>query len=79
MSHRCSKNFWDRREFLFKSGGGISGLALAYLLNGDNLLAAGPASSDACSAAATGVNPYAPKAPHFKPRAIFGIEARCCN
>ena len=40
MSHRCSRNFWDRREFLFRSGGGISGLALAYLLNQDGLLAA---------------------------------------
>ena len=33
MSHRCSRHFWDRREFLFRSGGGISGLALAYLLD----------------------------------------------
>ena len=73
MSHRCSKNFWDRREFLFKSGGGISGLALAYLLGGEHLLAA-PAVSDACSAAATGVNPYAPKPPHFKPRATAVIS-----
>jgi len=71
MSHRCNKNFWDRREFLFKSGGGISGLALAYLLGRDDLLAA-PA--DACSAAAVGVNPYAPKAPHFKPRATSVIS-----
>ena len=71
MSHRCNKNFWDRREFLFKSGGGISGLALAYLLGRDNLLAA-PA--DACAAAAVGVNPYAPKAPHFKPRATSVIS-----
>ena len=35
MSHRCSRHFWDRREFLFRSGGGISGLALAYLLDRD--------------------------------------------
>jgi hypothetical protein len=40
MSHRCSRNFWDRREFLFRSGGGISGLALAYLLDRQGLLAA---------------------------------------
>ena len=65
MSHRCNRNFWDRREFLFRSGGGISGLALAYLLDRHNLLAA----DDACAAAAVGVNPYAPKPPHFKPRA----------
>ncbi len=74
MSHGRSKNFWDRREFLFKSGGGISGLALASLLGADNLLAAGPAGSDACAAAATGANPYAPKAPHFKPRATNVIS-----
>src|SRR5438132_2145870 len=74
MSHRCNKNFWDRREFLFKSGGGISGLALAYLLNRDNLLMAAPASSDACAAPPVGGNPYAPKDPHFKPRATAVIS-----
>jgi hypothetical protein len=70
MSHRCSRNFWNRREFLFRSGGGISGLALAYLLDRHDLLAA----DDACAAAAVGVNPYAPKAPHFKPRATAVIS-----
>ena len=74
MSHRCSKNFWDRREFLFKSGGGISGLALAYLLNQDHLLASPAPASDACAAPAVGNNPYAPKAPHFKPRATAVIS-----
>ncbi|RPI56800.1 MAG: DUF1501 domain-containing protein [Acidobacteria bacterium] len=74
MSHRCNKNFWDRREFLFKSGGGISGLALAYLLGRDNLLAAPPVETDACAAKAVGVNPYAPKAPHHKPRATAVIS-----
>ena len=34
------KNFWSRRDFLFKSGGGISGLALAYLLDQEGLLGA---------------------------------------
>ena len=43
MSHQCRRNFWDRREFLFTSGGGISGLALAYLLGQDDLLAASAA------------------------------------
>src|ERR1700730_13166966 len=74
MSHRCSKNFWDRREFLFKSGGGISGLALAYLLDRDNLLAAASTGSDACAGPAVGNNPYAPKAPHFAPRATAVIS-----
>ena len=68
MSHHCTRHFWDRREFLFKSGGGISGLALAYLLNGDRLLA-DATQSQGCSAPVTGATPYAPKAPHFAPRA----------
>ncbi|HEY7286209.1 MAG TPA: DUF1501 domain-containing protein [Vicinamibacterales bacterium] len=76
MSHRCRQHFWDRREFLFRSGGGISGLALAYLLDQQGWLtaeaAAGP--TDACTAAAVGVNPYAPKSPHFKPRATSVIS-----
>src|SRR5689334_25059910 len=58
------KNIWSRRDFLFQSGGGISGLALAYLLNQDGLLAAG-----ACDAKVSGYNPYAAKKPHFAPRA----------
>jgi hypothetical protein len=57
------KHFWNRRDFLFQAGGGVSGLALAWLLNQDRLLGA------ACDAKASGPNPYAPKAPHFKPRA----------
>ena len=77
MSHRCSKHFWDRREFLFRSGGGISGLALAYLLDRHGLLTGEPAhaaADDSCSAATVGVNPYAPKPPHFKPRATAVIS-----
>ena len=31
-SMQTSKTFWSRRDFLFRSGGGVSGLALAYLL-----------------------------------------------
>src|SRR5215218_9713870 len=73
MSHRRNRHFWDRREFLFRSGGGISGLALAYLLGRDGLLAAAPG-ADACAAAAPGANPYAPKAPHFTPRATAVIS-----
>ena len=33
------KNFRSRRDFLFESCGGISGLGLAYLLQQDGLLA----------------------------------------
>jgi uncharacterized protein (DUF1501 family) len=77
MSHRCSRHFWDRREFLFRSGGGISGLALAYLLDRQGLLSAeqaGATAADSCAATAVGVNPYASKPPHFKPRATAVIS-----
>ncbi len=61
------KHFWSRRDFLFQSGGGISGLALACLLNQAGLL--GAETESACNAKAQGYNPYAPKKPHFAPRA----------
>ncbi len=62
-----TKHFWSRRDFLFQAGGGVSGLALAHLLEQQGLLAAEP--SAACNAKALGNNPYALKPPHFKPRA----------
>ena len=71
------KNFWSRRDFLFQSGGGITGLALAYLLNQDGLLGATPNEATdvaACDAKATGYNPYAPRQPHFAPRATRVIS-----
>src|SRR5215469_14729681 len=60
------KHIWSRRDFLFQSGGGIGGVSLAYLLSQDGLLGAG---TGACDAKASGFNPYAPKPPHFAPRA----------
>jgi hypothetical protein len=62
-----TRYFWSRRDFLFQAGGGISGVALAHLLNQQGLIAAEP--SAACSAKPIGSNPYALKPPHFKPRA----------
>jgi hypothetical protein len=59
-----STGFWSRREFLFRTGGGVPGLALASLLHQDGLLAAG-----ACDAKGSGYNPYAPKPAHFAARA----------
>ena len=60
------KRFRSRREFLFESGGGISGLALAWLLDQDGLLAS---DDSACSNAPAAANPMAPRKPHFPPRA----------
>src|SRR5258705_3441095 len=71
---KACKACWSRRDFLFRSGGGVSGLALAYLLNEDRLLADAVADAGACDAKPAGFNPYAPKAPHFKPRATSVIS-----
>ncbi len=60
------KRFRSRREFLFESGGGISGMALAWLLNQDGLLAS---DEDACSNSSSTPNPFASRKPHFPPRA----------
>ncbi len=72
LCHRRAgkRRFVSRRDFLFEAGSGISGLALAYLLNQDGLLAAAPTGPSACAAPeAFAGSPYAPKPPHFKPRA----------
>src|SRR5882762_6956156 len=74
---KTCKTCWSRREFLFQSGGGVSGLALAYLLNQDKLLAGDNVdvvNRGACEARPIGFNPYAPKPPHFKPRATAVIS-----
>jgi hypothetical protein len=56
--------FVSRRKFLFEAGGGISGVALASLLGQQGLLAA----PSGCQAGNI-ESPFAPKKPHFEPRA----------
>src|SRR5688572_33261510 len=69
MNSCCGPNGPDtrptsRRQFLRHAGGGFGMLALAALLNRDNLLAATPRTSTASLA-----NPFAPKSPHFAAKA----------
>jgi hypothetical protein len=61
--------FVSRRDFLFRAGEGIGGIALAYLLNQDGLAAAPARAEDACASSAGITSPFSPKPPHFKPRA----------
>jgi hypothetical protein len=61
------RTFWSRRDFLFRSGGGIAGLALADLLHRDGRLAAQAVAS--CNASPLGGSPLAPKTPHLAPKA----------
>ena len=63
----------SRRDFLFRSGEGIGGLALAYLLNQDGLLGAG------CENVPGVISPFSPKQPHFKPRAKNVISLFMCG
>ena len=55
----------SRREFLWRSGGGLGGIALASLLGSEGLL------SSVARAAETGLHPGQP---HFKPRAKRVIQ-----
>ncbi len=57
----------SRRDILKAMGTGLGTLGLASVLGEQNLLAAGPAATQPMSAA--GLDPLAPKLPHFRPRA----------
>ena len=60
--------FIDRRKFLFEAGGGLSGVALASLMNQRGLLAA-ESGSGACANSNVTDSPFLPKPPHYAPRA----------
>ncbi len=57
----------SRRDFLFRAGEGVSGVALAAMLAEQGLLA--KEQSSACANAAGIESPLAPRSSHFKPRA----------
>lgn len=61
------RRYISRRELLFKAGEGISGLALAYLLNRETLLAADK--ETACSTTTDAHTPVSPRPTHFPSRA----------
>ena len=64
----------SRRDFLFRAGEGIGGLALASLLNQQGLLAA-----NGCENVAGVKSPFTPKPPHIKPRAKNVISLFMCG
>src|SRR4030095_14792442 len=77
MNHHCGRyeKFTNRRDFLKKAGAGFGLLALADLLQGAGLLAAEPLNSqsakgtDPSPGALSTLNPMAPRAPHYPPKA----------
>ena len=67
ISQTLRRRYISRRDLLFKAGEGISGLALAYLLNRETLLAADK--EIACSATTDAQTPVSPRPTHFTSRA----------
>ena len=64
------QGFESRREFLFRAGGGLSGIALAYLLDQQQLLAAETAPMAGCALGVVSpLSAVSPRAPHFPARA----------
>src|SRR5688500_13880332 len=72
-SSHSRPRYASRRDFLFRAGEGIGGLALAHLLNQDGLLGA-----TGCENVPGVSSPFSPKAPHFKPRAKNVISLFMC-
>ncbi len=66
-------NFKSRRDFLFEAGGGLSGVALAWLMNQQGLLGAATA-GPGCDVRPMPDSANTPKKPHFKPRATSVIS-----
>ena len=64
------QGFASRREFLFQAGGGLSGIALAHLLDQQQLLASEIQSTSSCaSSTAPSQSPVSPRSSHFPARA----------
>ena len=58
-----------RREFLWESGAGFTGLAMTGLLTADKFFAGQANAASAATSPTPFVNPLAPKQPHFKGKA----------
>jgi len=65
----------DRRNFLGDAAGALGSIALANLLAGDNLLA----STDPIRPAIDPKHPYAPRPPHFSPKAKNVLVIFCAG
>ena len=65
LNDHTARRVIARREFLARAGGGIGGLALAYLLGGEGLIGA----MQAAAGTLLPPNPLAPRPPHFPGKA----------
>ena len=59
----------NRRRFLADTGIGLGAIALTHLLNRQGLLAASISGKESIRPVIDPGHPYAPRAPHFPPRA----------
>jgi hypothetical protein len=69
----AGRGLLDRRDFLERSGTGLGAIALAALLSRDGLLRGGEPIRPQIRPDA----PYAPRPPHFQPRASRALEIFC--
>ena len=85
--HECNectgtsrKRFISRRDLLQQAGEGMGGLALAYLLSQNRLLAEPAENKNISCTGSAGVtdSPFLPKPAHFKPRAKSVISLFMC-
>src|SRR3954451_14831402 len=78
---RSKRRFISRRDLLFQAGGGISGIALAALLQREGALAAPATSAPQACLGSAGVtdSPFLAKPPHFKARAKSIISLFMCG
>ena len=67
-SGKPKEKFVSRRDFLFKAGEGISGIALARMLAQDGLLAEPRVEPGACAPVGDVQSPLEPRNSHFEPR-----------
>ena len=75
------QRFISRRDLLYKTGEGIGGIALAFLLGQDRLLADPAGAGNQACAGSAGVtdSPFLPKPPHFRARAKSVISLFMCG
>src|SRR5438477_11542306 len=72
----AKQRYMSRRDFWFKAGMGIGGLAVIDLLRRDGLLAAAELPSGAACLGSAGIkdSPHLPKPTHFQPRAKSELQ-----
>ena len=78
-SGKNQRRFISRRDLLYQAGEGIGGIALAWLLGQDRMLAAPVGPNNCVGSSGITDSPFLPKPTHFKPRAKSLISLFMCG